>query len=87
MNLLQIADIFGYAAAGIGIVTFLPQIIQSWKTKNTKAISFLTLSLITTGSALWIVYGAIMKAVPIFFVNIIIFIFSLFMLYLKRKYG
>ena len=87
MNTFQIADIFGYAAAGIGIVMFLPQIIQSWKTKNTKAISFLTLFLITTSSALWIVYGAIMKAVPILFVNAIIFIFSLFMLYLKRKYG
>ena len=87
MNTFQIADIFGYVAAGIGIVTFLPQIIQSWKTKNTKSISFLTLSFITTGSALWIVYGAILKAVPILFVNTIIFIFSLFMLYLKRKYG
>lgn len=87
MNSLAIANLFGYVAAGIGIVTFLPQIIQSWETKNTKAISFLTLSLITTGSTLWIVYGAIMKAIPILFVNTIIFIFSLFMLYLKRKYG
>lgn len=87
MSLLQIADIFGYAAAGIGIVMFLPQAVQCWKTKNTKAVSFVSFSLLATASALWIVYGSIMKTVPIIIVNITIFIVSLFILYLKRKYG
>lgn len=87
MNIFQIADIFGYAAAGIGIVMFMPQAIQCWKTKNTKGISLLTFSLLAVASILWIVYGMIMKAVPILLVNVVILILSLFILSLKRKYG
>ncbi|MDO8659727.1 MAG: SemiSWEET family transporter [Candidatus Parcubacteria bacterium] len=87
MNALQIADIFDYAAAAIGIVMFLPQAVQCWKTKDTKAVSFATFSLLATTSVLWIVYGAIMKAIPILLVNITILIISFFILYLKRKYG
>lgn len=87
MNLLQVADIFGYGAAGIGIVMFLPQAIQCWKTKNTKAVSLLTFSLLAFASVLWLVYGILLKAVPIMLVNSVILLLSLFILSLKRKYG
>lgn len=87
MNTSQIADVFGYAAAGIGIVMFFPQAVQCWKTKNTKAVSFLTFSLLAIASVLWLIYGMYMKAAPILLVNAVILVLSLFILYLKRRYG
>ena len=82
-----ISNIIGYVAAGVGIVTFMPQVITAWKTKQTKDISFLTFFLLATVSLLWVMYGILMSAVPIIFVNTVIFILSAFLLFLKRKYG
>ncbi len=87
MNTTQIADILGYGAAGIGIVMFLPQVIQCWKTKNTKAVSALSFLLLATSAALWTIYGILLKAYPIILVNSVITVLSLFILILKRKYG
>ena len=87
MTTSQIADIFGYIAAGIGIFTFLPQAIRIWKTKNTKAISFTTYSFLAASSICWITYGILMKTTPLLVVNAVLLVVSLFILSLKRKYG
>lgn len=87
MGVTQIADIVGYIAAGIGIVMFLPQVIQCWKTKNTKAVSTLSFSLLAASASLWAIYGILLKAYPIILVNSVIATLSLFILFLKRKYG
>lgn len=82
-----IADIIGYIAAGIGAITFLPQVLKAWKSKETKDISFGTYSLLALATFLWVIYGFLLYARPIIFVNTIIFILSIFLLFLKRKYG
>lgn len=87
MNTVQIADILGYVAAGIGIVMFIPQVLQCWKTKDTKAVSFLSFSLLAAASVLWTTYGVLMQAYPIILVNSVLLTLSAFMLFLKRKYG
>lgn len=87
MDTVVLANILGYIAAGIGIVMFMPQAIQSFRTKNTKGISFMTFSLIAVVSVLWTIYGILLKAAPVILVNSVLFVISLFILYLKRKYG
>ncbi len=87
MNTAQIADMFGYTAAVIGIIMFMPQAIQCWKTKETKGISFLSFSLLALTSFFWLGYGILLKAAPVILVNSVVFVLSLFILFLKRKYG
>ncbi|QQG41100.1 MAG: hypothetical protein HYV37_00980 [Candidatus Levyibacteriota bacterium] len=78
---------FGYAAAGIGIVMFIPQVLQCMKTKDTKAISTFTFFLFALASLLWLIYGVLLKAYPVILVNSVLLVLSLFILFLKRKYG
>lgn len=87
MDTAVLANVIGFAAAGIGTVMFLPQAIRCWKTKETKDISFLSYFLLAIGSLLWATYGILMIALPIIFVNSIIFFISIFLLVLKKKYG
>lgn len=87
MDMKLVGEISGYVAATIGAFVFFPQVIQSWKSKNTKDVSFLSFLLISIVSALWTVYGIANHALPIILVNIVIFILSVIMLFLKRKYG
>ena len=87
MNTAQIADIIGYVTAGIGIVMFLPQVIKSYKIEQTKDISFLTYILLAVSTFLWVIYGVLMRAIPIILVNTVVCILSILLLFLKRKYG
>lgn len=80
-------NIIGFTAAVIGMVTFLPQVIQCWKTKRTKDISFLSYSMLATSTFLWLIYGLLNNALPIIFANTVILACSLLLLLLKRKYG
>lgn len=86
MNATQIANLFGFAGAGIGIVTFIPQAVQIWKTKNTKSISLVSFSLLDLSTASWIVYGILLVATPVLLVNVVILALSVFIVMMKLKY-
>ncbi|MCL5970438.1 MAG: SemiSWEET family transporter [Patescibacteria group bacterium] len=87
METTLLSNITGFAAAGIGTIMFLPQVIRCYKTKQTKDISFLTYSLLSTASVLWVIYGVTNSAFPIILVNSVILVLSIFLLLLKKKYG
>lgn len=87
MNSVQLANILGFIAAGIGIVMFIPQAWECYKTKNTKSISVLSFSLLAFSAVLWTGYGILMDAQPIILVNTVIFVLSVFILILKKRYG
>lgn len=81
-----LTDLLGYTAVVVGAGMFLPQAIKLWRTKETKGISLLSFSLLTLVSLLWTIYGLLLGAMPIILVNIIIFILSLFIVFMKLKY-
>ena len=86
MNTIQLANLFGFIAAGIGIVMFIPQALQVWKTKNTKSISLASFSLLGAASVCWIAYGFLLAAAPILLVNFVIVGLSCFIVAMKLKY-
>lgn len=86
MDLKIVTELIGYTAAAIGAAAFFPQAYRSWKTKNTKAVSLTTFSLLVIVSLLWVLYGFLIVAGPIILVNSIILFLSLFIVFLKIKY-
>jgi len=86
MDAVQIANLFGFIAAGIGIVMFVPQAVQVWKTKNTKSISLATFILLSTSSVFWLIYGILLIAKPVLLVNAVVLILSLYIAAMKLKY-
>lgn len=86
MNTIQIANLFGFIAAGIGIVMFVPQAVQVWKTKNTKSISLATFTLFALASAFWLIYGILLSAIPVLLVNAVLLVLSLYIAVMKLRY-
>jgi len=84
---VNIADIFGYIAAGIGIFMFLPQAIQVYKTKNTKSISLATFLLVGTSSLFWLMYGFLKLAYPVLLVNVVLITLTSYIVVMKKKHG
>jgi MtN3 and saliva related transmembrane protein len=80
-------DLLGMKAGCISSVTFLPQVIKTWKTKSAADISLLMFTFATISVIMWLVYGIILNNIPIIFTNSMVLLFSLIMLYFKFRYS
>ncbi|HEV7837101.1 MAG TPA: SemiSWEET transporter [Gemmatimonadaceae bacterium] len=59
----------GYIAGFLTVISFLPQVVRTWKTRRTKDLSMGMFGLIIAASILWIVYGAITSDWPVILTN------------------
>jgi MtN3 and saliva related transmembrane protein len=84
---MPFVDIIGYLAGLLILVSIIPQIIKSWKTKSTKDISLLRYLIYVVGVILWLVYGIILHNGPMMIVNSINLFLASTIVYLKLKYG
>ena len=60
----------GYLAGFLTVVSFLPQVLRTWKTRRTKDLSMGMFAIIITASALWVFYGVVMSDLPIILTNV-----------------
>ena len=68
---MQLTEIFGYCAAVLTTVSFVPQAWHTFKTRDVRGISLGMYSVFTAGVACWLVYGLLLGAWPIVIANII----------------
>ena len=80
-------QILGMTAGSISAITFLPQVIKTWKTKSADDISLLMFTFATVSVVMWLVYGIILRDVPIIYTNSLVLVCSLIMLYFKFKFS
>lgn len=78
--------ILGYVAGTLTTIAFLPQVIQTWKTKSTKDISLVMFVTFCTGVFLWLIYGFLIGSYPVIIANIATFLLAMIILSLKIKY-
>ena len=86
MSNLNYIDFFGFSAALLTTVAFLPQLYKTWQTKSAEDVSLIMLILFITGLVCWIIYGLKINSTPILVANIITFIFNFSILVLKVSY-
>jgi len=80
-------EIIGYCAAFLTTIAFLPQAIQSWRTRDLSGISVGMYSLFTIGVGLWLIYGLIIEKWPLIVANALTFALALSILVLKFRAG
>jgi len=79
--------LLGLAAAFCTTVAYLPQVVQAWRTRSTKDLSLPMLLVLTTGLLLWLIYGAIIRDVPLIAANSVTFVLTGTILYFKLRHG
>ncbi len=84
---MDVATIIGLAAAACTTISFLPQMIKSWKTKSTKDVSLPMYVLLVTGTVLWLSYGIILKNLPLILANGVGLSFISLTFFMKIRYG
>lgn len=79
--------LIGYLAGTLTTVSFLPQVIRSYKTRSTHDISFKMLLLFGAGMLLWTIYGFLVNSLPIIAANVITFALVVVLMAMKVKYN
>ena len=80
-------EFYGYFAAILTTLAFLPQLIKTLKTKKAEDVSLITLLMFLTGVLSWIIYGYKISSTPILVANIITFILNLLILIFKINFS
>jgi MtN3 and saliva related transmembrane protein len=83
---MDLVHITGYLAGALTTISFLPQVVRSWRLRETKDISLLMLILFGTGIFLWTLYGTWVDSLPIIAANAVTMILVAVLLVLKLKY-
>ena len=86
MKILYV-EIFGYFAAILTTLAFIPQLIKTLKTKKAEDVSLITLIMFLTGVAAWIIYGIQISSKPILIANTITFLLNFLILVFKLIYS
>ena len=87
MNHINYIDVFGFLAALLTTIAFLPQLYKTWQTKSADDVSIVMLILFITGLICWIIYGLKINSIPILVANLMTLIFNLSILILKVTYS
>lgn len=78
-------DLVGTFAGTLTTLSFLPQVLQTWRTRSTRDISLLMFLLFSVGVFLWLIYGILLEAIPIIVTNGITLLLSSSILAMKLR--
>lgn len=81
-----LAEIIGYAAGICTAICFLPQTLQTIKTKNVKDLSLGSYAIYCTGMICWIIYGIYLNSLQMIIFNLISLYFAGTILFMIIKY-
>lgn len=87
MDTNNLVMIIGLAGAALTTFSFLPQTIKAIRTKHTKDLSMPMLVMLIFGIAFWVIYGILIKDIPLIAANSISFVLMTTLFFIKRKYG
>jgi MtN3 and saliva related transmembrane protein len=84
---VSLADWIGSAAAVLTTLSFLPQVLHTFKTRDVSGISLVMYTAFTVGVMLWLVYGLLLGSWPIVIANLITVLLALAIVVMKLVFG
>ena len=76
----------GLIAAVCTTVSFIPQLMQTWRTKKAGDVAWGMLITFTLGTILWLIYGILIRSMPVAVANAATLLLTLTILMLKIHY-
>lgn len=82
---MDFVKIIGFVAASLTTFAFFPQAIKVIRTRDTKSISVVMYIVVTAGLVLWLVYGILLRDLPLILANFITLIPAITILVMKVR--
>jgi MtN3 and saliva related transmembrane protein len=77
----------GFTAATLTTCSFVPQLTKVWRTKSAEDLSYGMFSVLSLGILLWLIYGLIIRDLPLIAANAITLALNVAILALKLRYS
>lgn len=85
-QLMEITEILGYVGAFLSSITFIPQVLKTWKTKSARDLSMNMLLIVVTSTIVWLIYAFSDMLWPVIIANSIIFVLSSWLVLFKLRH-
>lgn len=79
-------DLLGTVAGTLTTLSFVPQVLKTWKSKSAGDISFGMFLLFSAGILLWLIYGILIGAQPIIVANSVTLVLAVAIVVMKIRY-
>ncbi|MCU0420476.1 MAG: SemiSWEET transporter [Cyclobacteriaceae bacterium] len=76
----------GILAGTLTTISFLPQVIKTWKSRSAKDLSLGMFLIFSLGIALWLAYVFLIGDVPVILANAVTLVLSLTLLFFKFRW-
>jgi MtN3 and saliva related transmembrane protein len=83
---MKLIEVLGLLAGSLTTISFLPQVIKTWKSRSAKDLSLGMFSIFCFGTLLWLIYGILIINWPIIAANAITLLLSSVLLYFKMRF-
>jgi MtN3 and saliva related transmembrane protein len=83
---MSLTELFGYCAAVLTTISFVPQAWHTFKTRDVRGISLGMYSVFTVGVACWLIYGLLLGAWPIVIANVVTLVLAGGILVMKLRF-
>ncbi len=80
---MSLTNWVGYSAAILTSIAFLPQVLKTIRTRDTRSISLLMYSLFVAGVLCWLLWGILLQQWPVILANLVTFALSAIILVMK----
>jgi MtN3 and saliva related transmembrane protein len=77
----------GFVAGILTTLAFVPQVIKTWRSRSAGDLSATTLTILTIGIMLWVVYGTAVASRPLVISNAVTLGLTAMLLVLKLRYA
>ncbi len=79
-------ELIGAIGGLLSCITFVPQVIKTWKAKSAEGVSLLMFVIAALSTVLWLTYGLLIHSPSIIYTNIVVLILSIIMLIMQLKF-
>ena len=76
----------GFFAGTLTVGSFLPQVLRTWRTRQTRDLSLAMFALLVTASSLWAFYGFVQRDWPVVITNMGMVALNLALVVAKVRY-
>lgn len=83
---MSTVDLLGYSACAVTALTFLPQVLKTWKEKSAANVSLMMFVIAFINEVMWIAYGVMKQDNVIIVTNVIMISLCSIMIFLKLKF-
>lgn len=83
---LDLVTVLGLCAGTLTTISFIPQVVKTWRTRSGADLSTSMFALFSLGLVLWFAYGVMIDSLPIIVANGVTLALTLLVLVLKYRF-